>query len=392
MRTMKRKAFSAVVLLLGVLLMMSCGDDGNGTRGPNLPPETEIVSGPEHGSTQTYLATIAWKGTDADGRVDAFDIAWHRGVITCGDLDSVLEWNRTTYRESTFAVTADTCPEQGTCHGTNTFCVRAVDNEGAIDPDPAFVSFTATTILPRTEIVYPEREGGQQWISLPGCVTFRWEGTDEDGEVVEYRYSAKGYYEWPGEGQPPPQDSRTMWSDWTADTEATIYLSTQGSPWSIFVQAKDNAGAVETYFGGPKNHMVVEVQEDENVPSVEVCAYRGPCMGARTPLGCRSTDDPSGMNTVIEVATGDTLCFESSFTRGPYAEEVTHIAYLINDPGIPGAWKNAKVNSNRFYPPAGDVYTARAGLSTIYVWVRDDYCEFGSTNTAYVKIRGVSTQ
>ncbi len=373
-------------MLTAVLLVTSCGDDGSGTRGPNIAPETEIVSGPDHGSTQTYAATITWKGTDPDGRVEAFDIAWHRGVISCGDLDSVLEWDRTTYRESTFAVTADICPEQGICHETNTFCVRAVDNEGAIDPEPAFVSFTATTILPRTKIIYPKRAEGQLWINLPGCLTFRWEGTDEDGEVVEYRHGAKGYYEWPGEGQPPPQDSKSMWSAWTTDTEATIYLSTQGSPWSIYVQSKDNAGAVETYFGGTKNHMVVEVQDEDNVPSVEVCAYRGPCSGERTLLDCSSTDD--SLSTAIDVAVGDTLCFESSFERGPYAEVLTHIAYLINDSGIPGAWKDAGVNSNKFFPPSGQTYTARSGITTIYVRVKDDYCEFGSTNTAIIMIRG----
>ena len=383
---MKKRAFSAIVLLSAVLLITSCGDDGGGARGPNVPPETEIVSGPEFGSTQTYAATIVWKGTDPDGRVDEFDIAWHRGVVSCGDLDSVLEWNRTTYRGSTFATLADTCPEQGICQGTNTFCVRAVDNEGAVDPDPAFVSFTSTTILPRTEIVYPERAEGQLWINLPGCLTFRWEGTDEDGEVVEYRHSSKGYYEWPGEGQPPPQDSPSMWSDWTTDTEATIYLSTQGSPWSIYVQSKDDAGAVETYFGGTQNHMVVQVQDDDNVPSVEVCAYRGPCYGGLTLLDCSSTDDP--LSSAINVSVGDTLCFESTFERGPYAEEVTHIAYLINDTGIPGAWKDAGVNSNRFFPPSGQVYIAPAGITTIYVWVRDDYCEYGSTNTAVIMING----
>ena len=177
-----------------------------------------------------------------------------------------------------------------------------------------------------------------------------------------------------------------MWSNWTTDTEATIYLSTQGSPWSIYVQSKDNAGAVETYFGGPKNHMVVAVQDDDNVPSVQVCAYRGPFSGEPTLLDCSSTDDP--LSTAIDVAVGDTLCFESSFERGPYAEEVTHIDYLVNDSGIPGAWKDARVNANRFYPPSGQIYTAPLGITTIYVWVKDDYCEFGSANTAIIMIRG----
>lgn len=381
----KKKLISAALILVAALLAVSCGDDG-GARGPNIPPDTQIVSGPDPGSIQSYAATIVWKGTDPDGRVDEFEIAWHRGVISCGDLDSTLEWTRTTYRESTFAVLADTCPLQGTCQGTNTFCVRAVDNEGAVDPDPAFVSFTATTILPQTEIIYPERAEGQQWITLPGCVNFRWEGIDEDGETVAYRYSAKGYYEWPGEGEPPPQDSKTMWSDWTTDTEATIYLSQQGSPWSIFVQSKDNAGAVETYFGSPRNHMVVEVQDDDNVPFVEVCASRGSCSGDRLPLDCSSTEDP--LASAIVVSEGDTLCFESTFEPGPYAEKVTHIAYLINDTGIPGAWKDATENANRFFPPSGQTYTAPLGITTVYVWVRDDYCEFGSTSTATIIIKG----
>jgi hypothetical protein len=368
-------------LSLLVVLISSCGDDG-GSRGPNVAPETEIVSGPTPGETQPYLVTIVWKGTDVDGRVDEFDIAWQRGVIACGDLDTLLDWNRIAVRESTFAVAADTCPQQGLCQGTNTFCVRAVDNEGAVDPDPASVSFTATTILPTTKIIYPPRAEGQLRITHPGCLKVRWEGTDEDGQVVEYRYSAKKYDAWPGEGQPPPQGSKTMWSDWMTETEAVIPLSSEGSPWSIYVQSKDNAGAIETFFQDARNHIIVDVETPETLlPSVSVCCSRGPCDGEKVLLGCRSTDNPS--NEVINVTVGDTLCFEASFSPGQYSSEVLDIAFLLNDPDIPYSWQSAKLEENTVFQ-----VLAPFGTSTLYVWVRDDYCEYGETNTAIIKFRG----
>lgn len=372
-----------------IMLVGSCGDGGSGSRGPNIPPDTEIVTGPEHGSTVPYQVNIVWRGTDSDGRVDAYEIAWHNGFISCGDFDSLLSWDLTTRRESTFAAFADTCPEAGLCRHTQTFCVRAIDNDGDRDPEPAYVSFTATTTVPKSKIVHPPREEGQMWVTHAKCVIIRVEGTDTDGEVVEYRYGRKGYYEWPGEGQPPPLDSKTAWTEWTTATEDTFDLSPQGSPWSIYVHCRDNAGATETVFENARNHIVIELDpEADEVPEVGVCCYSGPCTGKGRLLGCRSTDDPSRMDTPIDVDVGDTLCFESSFSPGPYATKVTHIAYLVNDPGIPAYWLDASDEDNRLYPPAGEFFIVLPGISTVYVWARDDYCEFGSENTAYIRIRG----
>jgi hypothetical protein len=67
---------------------------------------------------------------------------------------------------------------------------------------------------------------------------------------------------------------------------------------------------------------------------------------------------------------------------------VTHVAYVVNDTGIPGAWKDADENASRYFPTPGETYTAPLGITTVYVWARDDYCEYGSTNTAIIMIRG----
>ena len=70
-----------VITLLGVLgFAASCGDDGGGTAGPNLPPTTSIQS-VELLPEQQYRAHIRWSGSDPDGEVKQYEIAWQTGQV-----------------------------------------------------------------------------------------------------------------------------------------------------------------------------------------------------------------------------------------------------------------------------------------------------------------------
>jgi hypothetical protein len=381
------------VLIAAIALMVfmsSCGNDSTGARGPNLPPDTEIVSGPDSGSTVPYLVEIHWRGTDVDGRVEAFEFAWHKGNISCADLDSVLTWTYTTKTESTFAVTADSCPAPGLCERENTFCVRAIDNDGGIDPEPASVSFTATTLPPRARIIYPT-EPGETHTNQPRCVTVRWEGLDDDGEAVLYRSTYKPYDSWPGPGVPYPQWDKTHWTAWSPATEAILPLDEDESiyTWSFFVQARDNAGATETTFQLGRNSIVIQIDPGlENKPSVEICCHRGSCAASGSAIACRSSSNPSQMTVPVYVTLGDTVCFRSTFQPGRNATYVDGIVFRVNNPDPPLYWEDATDASNLYYPPLGDEFRVREGIYSIYVWVKDDYCENGSSNYAYIEIIG----
>jgi hypothetical protein len=377
----------AIVVCIGFL--WSCGKDEN--HGPNLAPETVLVSAPRQDSQHSYRVDIAWNGTDADGVVNSFEIAWHDGMTYSGSLDE-LDWEPTAAFESTFTVSADTCPAPATpgpCHTGHTFFVRAVDNDGAKDPTPAYVGFDATTSRPRSRITYPPRPGGEFFVTLPTCVKIGWEADDPDGEAVAYRYARKKLSD-PPPGPPPEGDTR--WSPWGADKQVIVTLAETDpdDPWSFYVQAKDNAGAIENSFEDGRNHITIYVDPSlDSRPSISICCVRGACGEIGRPsVGCRSTPDTTFMDVPLSVHIGDTLSFLASASPGQYAKKVERIAFAVNDPTEPGSWKDYTKAANLCYPGNGEIFIAPPNINTIYVWVRDDYCEYGSVRRAYVKIEG----
>jgi len=383
---MKKQMMLLVGLAVFVCLVSSCGKN----ESPNMLPDTTLNSppSPTAGSSHSYLVEMAWEGEDPDGRVVAYEIAWHDGISYTGMLDS-LAWDRVTVTDSTFVVSADTCPDVGTsCEGSHTFFVRAVDDNGGKDPTPAYVSFTATTIIPHARIIYPPRQPEDIAVTSPTCVKVGWDGTDSDGHVVAYRYAWKPYEELPTHQPPPQRDHR--WSPWTSATEVVTTLLPLGdnNPWSFYVQARDDAGAIENVFQDKRNHILIYIDDTlESKAFVSICASRGSCSGSGASVGCRSTYTPSLMEVPVNVDVGDTLCFRASFLPGHYAKKVTDIAFMVNDPSEPVTWKDATVEANRTYPPNG-THIVAADMNYIYVWIRDDYCEYGSTAMAYIIING----
>jgi hypothetical protein len=367
--------------------VLSCSDES-----PNLTPETLLTSAPPQGGQSSYSVAMAWSGSDADGQVVGYEIAWRDGIVQSATFDS-LSWEAVVVADSTFTVAADTCPAVGsTCHHTHTFFVRAVDNDGARDPSPAYVGFDATTLTPRSRITFPPRETGQFTITLPTCVTIGWEGHNGEntGAAVAYRVARKKYEDWPTRQRPP--DSDTRWSPWSADKQLTIVLlpTDPDDPWSFYVQAKDEAGAIENVFEDGRNHVLVYVDQSlDSRPFVSLSCVRGPCIATgRKQLDYRSTADTTMFDVALNAAIGDTICFKATALPGEYAEEVTHIAFRVNDPGAPGGWLPYATAANRCYPRSPEVLIVAPDINYYYVWVQDDYCEYGSTRRAYFKING----
>ena len=382
------KRILATALAIAVSVTLSCGDD----ESPNLTPDTLLTSAPPQGGESSYSVEMAWTGSDADGEVTGYEVAWRDGIVQSATFDS-LTWEAIGVTDSTFTVAADTCPAVGnTCHHTHTFFVRAVDNDGARDPSPAYVGFDATTLTPRSRITFPPRESGQFGITLPTCVTIGWEGHNGEntGEPVAYRVARKKYEDWPVRQRPP--DSDTRWSPWSADKQLTVTLlpTEPEDPWSFYVQARDEAGAIENVFEDGRNHILVYVDQSlDSRPYVSLSCQRGPCSATgRRQLGYRSTADTTLFEVPIDASIGDTICFRASATAGQYADDVTHIAFLVNDPGEPGGWLSYGTPANTCHPRSPEVVIVAPNINAYYVWVRDDYCEFGSTSRAYIRVNG----
>ena len=172
---MFRAATLFVLLLVCCVLVavpLGCSKSDPSGLTNNIPPETQLSFAPDAGDTVNYRVRMNWFGWDPDGEVTHFLTMW----------DS-LGWEYTVATDSVFVVsTDDTTGGANQSYEHHTFSVKAVDNDGAEDPTPASVSFTAENIFPDTEIIE-----GPATVSWP-FVTFEWEGSDPDGEVAGFGY------------------------------------------------------------------------------------------------------------------------------------------------------------------------------------------------------------
>lgn len=268
------------------VLASGCGDADVAT--PNQPPDTVIEAGPPEGGDTSYRVSFAWSGSDSDGEVAHFELAW----------DSAEDWRGpVTSRESTFVVLGvDSCetvrpPFAGPCAGWHTFRVRAVDDDGAVDGTEEIRSFNARTIAPWTLITEGPRELGH-WATRG---RIGWEGHDDDGVVVGYRYalaSRQDYVRATGDAGVQDRWQVIAWLDTTAFypdangglTDSVMWQSTTASfvdvaglreavipDFTIFaVRAVDDAGAVEPALYLQLNTRVFFPRTDLDGPRIEV--------------------------------------------------------------------------------------------------------------------------
>jgi len=106
----------------------------------NRAPETFLTSAPGDSQTTFYKVLIRWSGTDYDGAVVAFDIAVTESLPKSDDI----VWRRTRRSDSLVIFPVEETREVL----GHRFYVRAVDNEGKIDPTPAWVFFGARDNVP----------------------------------------------------------------------------------------------------------------------------------------------------------------------------------------------------------------------------------------------------
>jgi len=288
------KRFTVMSLMtlatLAVLLGIGCGPSTEltGSVIPNSLPNTEVTARPPDVLEAGFVVQFYWTGFDPDGRIASYQ--WKMsdngtdGISVQDTLtfdpvtgDTLNAWTSIASTDSTFLVTADIPDFPGDPEGinrsyqTHTFLVRAIDEDGGVDPTPAMVSFNSTTLLPTVTLTGPaaaqdDSEAGR----LPSTVTLLFEGADPDFETgipTQVRYLWKpallpnGSYATTGNAFRNNLEylvsfDDSLWTDWqpydTNDETRRIILPDQqeldASGESIFyafcIQAKDTAGAV----------------------------------------------------------------------------------------------------------------------------------------------------
>jgi hypothetical protein len=261
-----------------VVLLAGCSEKGRGVRDANLPPETFITYLPGEGSPNYYVTWVQWFGADPDGSVEAFEVVTIRDLTRELSEDLAydnLPWTRTALNHGDFLLPADSCctTRDELWYSTSLWglLVRAIDNEGVKDPEPASRFFQVSNQVPQVWITAPDLP--PEPASLPAQFYLEWEGDDADGLVgrMSYKYivvleadllaAAKADppdNPWPGlpafdhdstgvnHGAPPVG----YWSEWVeadctyvSDLDLSEYLDT-GEYLYIFVTTMDEAGAV----------------------------------------------------------------------------------------------------------------------------------------------------
>jgi hypothetical protein len=123
-RRRMRGGGTAIIAVLGLIAVFSGCDWFEDPVEVNLPPETAMVrciAG--QAVTEGDDVEFVWSGTDIDGYVAGFEVSFDQGP-----------WERTSVESLTVSEVAK---------GQHVFRVRAVDDDGDVDPDPALCAFAA---------------------------------------------------------------------------------------------------------------------------------------------------------------------------------------------------------------------------------------------------------
>ncbi len=193
-----RRAVSGLVLAVALvgMLLHGCRDPLTTAENRNQVPDTYLTGAPAESVTTFYKVHFHWYGNDSDGRVVGYEYAISDSLPADEDT---LTYHYTTRTDSifTFQVGAS---QQVLGHR---FYIRAIDDEGAVDPVPAWRFFGAIDLNPpKPEFTLAEAfdpNDPAHRMSLTSThptvptdtvpagwnVRFRWRGTDADRMIDE---------------------------------------------------------------------------------------------------------------------------------------------------------------------------------------------------------------
>lgn len=181
-----------LLLALGALLALAglaaCDTGFGGEQLANQPPSTFLAvrdtslverictptpSGPVCSSDDelfTSTVFVSWGGTDPDGFVTRFELRYYDADARPGSEDG---WTSTTRRDTLILLPIPA----GQTTARVAFEVRAVDNEGAKDPNPARTVFPILNSPPRLNLTRFELPPDTTWTVF----SFAWQASDPDG-------------------------------------------------------------------------------------------------------------------------------------------------------------------------------------------------------------------
>lgn len=379
------------LVLIAALSVSGCGEDNAviGEVVPNSPPTTEVSATPPVLTGSSFEVQFSWTGGDFDGEIVGYE--WRisnngvDGVVDPEDL-AAAPWHFTTVTDSIFIVSADLdsfpadvadsnqTNQDYRYWQTHTFFVRALDDRGEVDPSPAEVSFTATTIAPTVNITLPSSVPSNSCRAAAQVMTFGWRGSDSDalsGEPTHVRYLLLPAQQENGncltekmfseaqEGvdgaEPYITADNPNWSEWVAydapdeaGLRVTLPRKDEGETFLFAVQVRDIAGAVTPTFRWNRNVRHVKISTAIYPSLIVNETFLGTVLGVST-----------GTIKPFDITPGQPLNFSWIATAEEYAGiiEAYRYGWDVADPNNPNdegwavgwgngiAWRRA---SNQF--------------------------------------------
>lgn len=170
---MQKKIQAVLLFALAPFLFFGCDSSLDGNLNENIPPRTFLTVNSIDVSDESRLSSrvnISWWGDDPDGYIVGYEYAIRD--------TSEGNWSFTTATDSIFILPIT--PGQETDEVL--FAVRAIDNDGAVDPVGASIEFPLRNSPPVTELVPLELPPDTTF----SIASFGWTVNDPDGlETIE---------------------------------------------------------------------------------------------------------------------------------------------------------------------------------------------------------------
>jgi hypothetical protein len=149
-------------VLVSLLTLPSCR---KGTLESNGLPDTQMAFEVINRTGEQRLNSsvrLSWFGTDADGYITGYEISLDQNT-----------WTYTTGQDSVFLFDIPAGEDSTDVD----FYVRAIDNDGNVDPSPAYLKVPLKNSPPEATLVNERNPGDTAFIAA----TFFWRATDPDG-------------------------------------------------------------------------------------------------------------------------------------------------------------------------------------------------------------------
>lgn len=311
------RLLAPALVCLGLAGGCSTDTEMGGVRVPNAAPDTRVTGQPPTLLEAGYAVEFRWTGSDPDGRIKGFqwkmsnngtDGISPQDTLTVDPLTGAVlhPWRFTTATDSTFLVLADLADFPGDTldprsYRSHSLFIRAVDDKGSVDPTPAFISFTATTIVPTCRVVFPSL-GGASAFSVPPSMNIGWQGEDQDfelriptrvrylwipavdrsGATIVSRYQYEQVY---SEILSYDDPRWSQWLRYKPEAEDRLVLipdQAVGSYYLFATQVQDTAGAVSVGFGYQREVAHIVARNNQYSPDVTIAETYLPASSSRS--------------------------------------------------------------------------------------------------------------